>query len=127
MTISIGSDFQAIDFLQTVSYREKTSEGVWASAVPVPNVLQRVSVKSVTAPMMDAEECTFHVWTNQTSLVPKVNDRVKDSDGRMWIVEAVNSESLDTRFRLTCHVAARGAFGGAFSSAFSNAYDTEAA
>ena len=99
MTLSIANDFQVIDNPASVAYASKTAEGTYAAPVTVPNVLSRVTNKTVDG-MMNVQVATFHLWASQTSgLIPKVNDRLTVG-GKTWVIKDVNSESLDTRFKL---------------------------
>lgn len=101
MTLDISGDWDVVDNLVTVSYQSKTAEGTWAGGVSIPDVLKRVTRKTVNG-MLNVQVVTFHLWADLLgAVVPKVNDKLT-SGGKVWVVKEVNMESLDTRYKLTC-------------------------
>jgi len=104
--ITIDGDFVVVDNTETVTYQEKTTDSgnSYPNSQTCTSVLRRVLDSDFTGKKSDLKfrQIIFHIWADNITLVPKVNDRVKDSNNIYYTVKDVEIQSLQTRFKLTC-------------------------
>jgi len=100
----LDNDWQVVDNLESITYFVKTAQDTWDAGTSIPNVLRRARTKefSTLDKQLSSQEVVFHVWANQIAQVPKLNDRIVDSDTFAYVVKDVDVHTLYTRYKLTC-------------------------
>ena len=103
MTLDISADFGVVDNLETVTFYSRVSDANEGEGEEVENVLRRVLVRGGEG-MTTTAELVFHVWSDNiaSGTVPKARDTIKDSNNRRYTVLRVETQSLQTRYRLFC-------------------------
>ena len=125
LTLDLSNDFLVFDNPETVVYQRRTGAASWDVGIPV-RALKRASNKTEVDVSHGGEAITettvFHLWAcdmvsadpnGPDPLIPSRGDRLVegqcmwlnetlDAGSTYWKVEDVDSQTFDTRYRLTC-------------------------
>ena len=108
-SLDYGDDYLVFDGIESVSYYARTSESpvTYGAAVVLANALREEEHKTESGPggaLLVQITTAWHVATAQLgAVVPKVGDRITDSDGRTYVVKdgIEHSRRLTKMWRLS--------------------------
>lgn len=98
---------QVISKTETFSYQSRTSETALAPPVSVANCKRRAADGedfATTPALLGKVGLVIHVWAINlpAGVVPKLRDVLTDAAGVPWLVLKVETQTWQSRYRLTC-------------------------
>ena len=106
MAVDTADTWQIIDNTETATYYVRTADDAFNAGVNVENAKRRApnySELQMANALLANGDLVWHLWRAKLgSIVPKVNDIIKGTDGTRWVVVALASQSYAERQRLIC-------------------------
>lgn len=105
MTWDVSGDFAVIDSLETLTLFRRTSTSAFDSGTAVPLCLREPLEREEIGGQVLLKKggLRFQMWAaNVTGAAPKVADVVQDFAGIRYTVLKVGTQTVGTRYDLTC-------------------------
>lgn len=106
----IASDYTLIDGIEDVSFLQRGGDALTETVTGVKALEEpRARENIMLGPIgMESRVTTWNLWAvtlidgDAARITPKVDSKITQADGTVWLVKKISRETLATRWRCVC-------------------------